>query len=80
MHQMNANLVSNHNNIDTDSIKAVRNVKKIEGDGIKENRNLCVLQAVLDVINISGQWETLKDKTEHCCFYLALMKKMNELN
>ncbi len=51
---MDANHASNHNNIDTDSNKAVRNVEDIYDDSIKDNRNLCVPQAVLNVINVSG--------------------------
>ncbi len=57
MHHMDVNHVSNHNNIDTDTHKAVRNVEGIDSNGIKNNRNLCVTQAVLDVINISGKWD-----------------------
>ncbi len=64
MHQMDANHVANQNNIDIDTDKAVRNVEGIDGISIEENRNHCVPHSVIDVINISGQWKTLKDKTD----------------
>ncbi len=35
--------------------KALRNVEGIGSNGIKDNSNLCIPQAVLDVIIVSGQ-------------------------
>ncbi len=55
MHQIDADYASNHNNIDTDTNKAVRNDKGIDDNIFKDNRNLCNPQAVLDVIKVSGQ-------------------------
>ncbi len=42
-----------------------------------DNNNNKVPQLVIDVVNVSGQWESLLEETEHCHLCLALMKKMN---
>ncbi len=41
------------------------------------NINNGVPQSVVDVVNVSGRWESLLDEAEHCRLRLALMKKMN---
>ncbi len=44
---------------------------------INANENHCMPQVVIDVTNISGQWESLVNEAEHCLLCLALMMKMN---
>ncbi len=41
------------------------------------NINNKVPQSVIDVVNVSRQWESLLEKTENCHLCLALMRKMN---
>ncbi len=42
-----------------------------------DNINNTVSQLIIDVINVTGQLESLLDKTEHYRLFSAFMKKMN---
>ncbi len=80
-HQAEANKVSVCDNINNETGDAVNNVNKAHSDMSVGNRNAnenhCMPWAVIDVIIISGQSESLVKKTKCHPFCLALIKKMN---